>query len=196
MINFAKRMRTEDDILTLKAVVLYIIEHSSMKHRDVYSIVKTAFYAQQIQFSQSGIPLFKDEICALPFGPVPSDIYDILKIARGDQSAIEFHLHDGLLDIASAVGFDAERFFAKEKPDMDYLSVADVHALDQAIQRIDAMQFEDIVNDTHSDEWARVFNGKSRKKVMNNLNIAKEGGASPEILEYLKEYYELEHALR
>ena len=58
------------------------------------------------------------------------------------------------------------------------------------------MQFEDIVNDTHSDEWARVFNGKSRKKVMNNLNIAKEGGASPEILEYLKEYYELEHALR
>ena len=196
MINFAKRMRTEDDMLTLKAVVLYIIDHSSMKHRDVYSIVKTAFYAQQIQFSQSGIPLFKDEICALPFGPVPSDIYDILKIARGDQSAIEFHLHDGLLEIASAIGFDAERFFAKEKPDMDYLSAADVQALDQAIQRIDAMQFEDIVNDTHSDEWARVFNGKSRKKVMNNLNIAKEGGASPAILEYLKEYYELEHALR
>ncbi len=189
-------MRTEDDILTLKAVVLYIIEHSSMKHRDVYSIVKTAFYAQQMQFSKSGVPLFKDDICALPFGPVPSDIYDILKIARGDQSVISFHQHDGLSDVAAAVGFDAERFSAKEKPDLDYLSPADISTLEMAIQKVAAMQFEDIVNDTHSAEWDRVFHSKSRKKVMDNLKIAKEGGASPDVLEYLKEYYELEHTLR
>lgn len=188
--------RTKEDILTLKAVVLYIIQNSSPGRRDVYSIVKTAFYAQQSQLAQSGTPLFKDEICALQFGPVPSDIYNILKIARGDQSQIEFHKHDGLIDVAAAIGFDAEQFTAKEKPDMDYLSSSDIEAIDSAIKKVAAMSFDDIKEDTHSEEWNRVFNSKRGKKVMSNVNIAKEGNASPEMLEYLKEYYALESALR
>ena len=191
--------RTKEDILTLKAVVLYIIQNSSPERRDVYSIVKTAFYAQQSQLAQSGVPLFKDEICALPFGPVPSDIYHILKIARGDQSEIAFHKTDGLIEIAEAIGFDSEVFFPKENPDMDYLSKSDVDAIDSAIKRVAEMSFDDIVKDTHSEEWNRVYNGgkgKKGRKVMDNLNIAKEGDASPEMLEYLKEYFALEDALK
>ncbi len=189
-------MRTKDDILTLKAVVLYIIQNSSPERRDVYSIVKTAFYAQQIQFAKSGVPLFKDDICALPFGPVPSDIYDILKIARGDQNEIGFHKNDGLIGVAASIAFDSERFSTKEEPDLDYLSQSDIEAIDQAIRKVAEMCFDEIVKDTHSLEWNRVFNSKKGKKVMDNLNIAKEGDASPEMLAYLKEYYALERALR
>lgn len=190
-------MRSKDEILTLKAVILYIIENSSPERRDVYSIVKTAFYAQQMQFANSGMPLYKDDICALPFGPVPSDIYHILKIARGDQSEIEFHKNDGLIPIADAIGFDSENFYPKESPDMDYLSMSDVEAIDSAIKKVAEMSFEDIKRDTHSQEWDRVFNSKKGgKKVMDNLNIAKEGNASPEMLEYLKEYFAIEDALK
>ncbi len=195
--TFASMKRTKEDILTLKAVVLYIIENSSPDRRDVYSIVKTAFYAQQMQFANSGMPLYKDDICALPFGPVPSDIYHILKMARGDQSEKEYHKTDGLIGIADAIGFDSEVFFPKENPDMDYLSKSDVEAIDSAIKRVAEMSFDDIVKDTHSQEWDRVFNGgKKGRKVMDNLNIAKEGNASPEMLEYLKEFFALEDALR
>lgn len=192
-------MRSKDEILTLKAVVLYIIENSSLERRDVYSIVKTAFYAQQMQFANSGMPLYKDDICALPFGPVPSDIYHILKIARGDQSEIEFHKTDGLIEIAHSIGFDSEIFYPKEGPDMDYLSKSDVDAIDAAIKKVAEMSFDEIVRDTHSQEWDRVYNGskgKKGRKVMDNLNIAKEGNASPEMLEYLKEYFALEDALK
>ena len=189
-------MRTKDDILTLKAVVLYIIQNSSPERRDVYSIVKTAFYAQQIQFAKSGVPLYKDDICALPFGPVPSDIFNILKIARGDQSERDFHKDDGLIDVALAIGFDSERFSSRENPDMDYLSQSDIEAIDLAIKKVAEMSFDEIMKDTHSKEWGRVFNSKTGKKVMDNLNIAKEGNASPEVLAYLKEYYVLERALR
>ena len=189
-------MRSNDDILTLKAVVLYIIENSSPKRRDVYSIVKTAFYAQQMQFANSGMPLYKDDICALPFGPVPSDIYNILKIARGDQSEIEFHKTDGLIEIARSIGFDSENFYSKESPDMDYLSKSDVETIDSAIKKVAEMSFAEIKEGTHSQEWDRVFNGRKGRKVMDNLNIAKEGNASPEMLEYLKEYFALEDALK
>ena len=79
---------------------------------------------------------------------------------------------------------------------MDYLSKSDVDALNSAISRVAAMSFDEIMKDTHSQEWDRVFHNGKGKKVMDNLNIAKEGNASPEMLEYLKEYYALEDALR
>lgn len=189
-------MLSSDDIKILKAALLYIIQKSEEKHRDVYGIVKTAFYAQQIHMSSSGSPLFNDEICALPFGPVPSCMYDILKMARGDQKEMAYHLTDGLSEVSASIGWRDERYFTKEEPDMDYLSESDVQALDEAIERVSKMSFNDIFSDTHGKEWERVFNSKrSGKKVMNPLRIAEEGGADQSTLAYLKEFIELKKAL-
>ena len=55
-------MMNKEDIMILKAALLYIIKKSEEKHYDVYGIVKIAFYAQQIHLSSSGLPLFIDEI--------------------------------------------------------------------------------------------------------------------------------------
>ncbi len=185
-----------DDTMVLKAALLYIIKKSKEERRDVYGIVKTAFFAQQIHLSSSGIPLFNDEICALPFGPVPSSIYDILKMARGDEHEMEFHKKDGLREVAASIGWKDERFFAKEDPDMDYLSESDIQALDKAIDRVSKMSFNDIYSKTHGKEWERAYNcTKSGRKVMNLLKIAEEGGADQSTLTYLKEYIELEKAL-
>lgn len=186
----------KDDIMILKAALLYIIKKSEDKRRDVYWIVKTAFYAQQIHLSSSGSPLFNDEICALPFGPVPSAMYDILKIARGDEREAEYHKTDGLLDVSASIGWEDERYYAKEDPDLDYLSESDIVSLDKAIERVSKMSFNDIYADTHGKEWERAFNSKNNgKKVMDIISIAEEGGADESTLEYLKEYIELEEAL-
>lgn len=189
-------MMNKDDIMILKAALLYIIKKSEENRRDVYGIVKTAFYAQQNHLSVSGIPLFKDDICALPFGPVPSCMYDVLKMARGDESEIEYHKADGLLDVSSSIGWQDERFFAKEDPDLDYLSESDIKSLDEAIARVSQMSFDDILSDTHGKEWERAYNSKKGgKKVMDIIRIAEEGGADKATLAYLKDYIELEKAL-
>lgn len=188
-------MMNRDDIMILKAALLYIIKKSEEKRRDVYGIVKTAFYAQQIHLSESGSPLFNDVICALPFGPVPSNMYDILKMARGDEKEMSFHKTDGLLSVVSSIGWKDESFFAKEEPDMDYLSSSDIKSLDQAIARVSKMSFDEIRNDTHSQEWSRAYKNGKGKKVMNIVRIAEEGGADEAMLAYLKEYLELEKVL-
>lgn len=189
-------MKRADNIKILKAAILYIIKNSDEKRRDVYAIVKTAFYAQQIHLSASGSPLFEDEICALPFGPVPSSMYDILKMARGDGKEMSFHKDDGLMEVAESIGWKDERYYAKEDPDMDYLSESDIQCLDKAIERVSKMSFNDIFSDTHGKEWERAFNTKKGgKKVMDTIKIAEEGGADEATLEYLKEYLELEKAL-
>ena len=187
---------TTDDVLIFKAVLLYIISHSEERKRDVYSIVKTAFYAQQISFAKWGSPIFNDEICALPFGPAPSNLYGVLRMARGEEREIGFHRYDDMHLASDAIDYENERFSVREEPDLDYLSRADVECLDEAIKKVAAMSFDEIVSATHGEEWARVYNNAiPGRKVMDNLNIAREGGASEAIVEYLSEYFSLKLAL-
>ena len=181
---------TKEDVLTIKAVLLYIIKHSDVDRRDVYSIVKTAYYAQQMHFVKWVLPIFKDKISALPFGPVPSAIYNILRLSRGEEKERQFLGKDGLDTVSAAIGFDNESFYAKEEPDLGCLSQSNIECLDAAIAKVASMEFGNIVKDTHGNEWKRAYGNPC--KVMDNLNIAKEGGASDEIVAYLRDVFEWE----
>ena len=148
---------TKEDALTIKAVLLYIIKNSGEGRRDVYSIVKTAYYAQQLHFARWALPIYKDRICALPFGPVPSTLYNILRLARGETKERSFLKREGLDMVADAIGFENESFYAMEEPDLDCLSASDIECLDEAIRKVASMDFENIVKDTHGNEWRRIF---------------------------------------
>ena len=180
---------TKEDILTIKAVLLYIIKNSREDRRDVYSIVKTAYYAQQLHFVKWALPIFKDKISALPFGPVPSTLYNILRLSRGEEKERRFIKKDGLDAISDAIGFDNESFYVKEDPDLDCLSESDIECLNDAIRKVATMDFSRIVRDTHGIEWKRAYY-ETQNKVMDNLNIAREGGASDDVIEYLHEALE------
>lgn len=182
-------MKTED-ALTIKAVLLYIINNSGSDRRDVYSIVKTAYYAQQLHFVKWALPIYEDRIAALQFGPVPSDIYNILRLARGEEKERCFLQKNGLDIVAEAIDFDNENFIAKEEADIRYLSRSAIGCLDEAIAKVARMNFGDIVKETHGAEWNRAYHD-STSKVMNDLNIAREGGADDSIVEYLRENLEL-----
>lgn len=182
-----------EQVLTLKSVLLYIIRNSRQDRRDVYSIVKTAYFAQQMHLAEFGSPIFEDKISALPFGPVPSAMYDILKIARGDVSVLGFKSKQILAFASSAIGFSDERFLAKEQPDMDYLSASDIKALDASIRKVSKMSFDEIKATTHGEAWARAFNSKD--KTLDSIAIAREGGACDAMLSYLLSNMELQNAL-
>lgn len=187
---------TTDDILIFKAVLLYIISHSEEKKRDVYSIVKTAFYAQQISFVKWGCPIFNDDICALPFGPAPSTLYGVLRMARGEEKEISFHRYDDLHLASDAINYENERFSIREDPDLDYLSEADIECLNEAIQKVAEMSFDEIVDATHGEEWSRTYYSPTPgRKVMDNLKIAEEGGANEDVIRYLSDYYTVKLAL-
>lgn len=188
-------MRLEqDDISVIKAVLLYILTHSDDENRDVYSIVKAAYYAQQSHLAKYGTPLFKGRICALPFGPVPFNIYNILKMSRGDFGTEGRHDLDDMRQASESIAFDNEMFSAKEEPDMDFLSQSDVECLDGGIKKVAGMSFDQIKRDTHGKEWSRAC--KVPRKEMNVLNIAKEGNASEGALQYLKDYLETDRFSR
>lgn len=186
----------KDDILVIKAVLLYILTHSEDVKRDIYSLVKSAYYAQQNHLAQYGTPLFKDCICALPFGPVPSNIYNVLKMARGDFRELNYHMADDMHLASDAIAFKDERYSAKEDPDLDFLSQSDIECLNYGISKVARMSFSQIMDDTHGQEWNRAFNSRSSLKEMDIRNIAKEGNASDDALQYLEDFLETERFAR
>ena len=186
----------KDDILVIKAVLLYILTHSNDGQRDIYSLVKTAYYAQQNHLAQYGTPLFKDCICALPVGPVPSNIYNVLKMASGDSNELNYHRSDDMHLASDAINFKSGRYSAKEDPNMDFLSKSDIESLNYGIEKVAKMSFNQIKEDTHGMEWNRASNSKSSLKEMNLLNIAKEGDASSDALRYLEDFLETDRFAR
>lgn len=79
-----------EDIMFLKVALLSIFKKSDANCRDVYGIVKTAFYAQRFIWRSLEAICSTTTICALPFGPVPSSMYNILKMARGVDREMDF----------------------------------------------------------------------------------------------------------
>lgn len=184
-------MKTSD-ILTIKAVLLYIISNSGRDRRDVYSVVKTAFYAQQFHFVKWALPIYNDEIHALQYGPAPSFIYDVLKFVRADNGKLSNLSEEAKIIFSGSIGFSQESYFPIEEVDKDYLSESNIECLDMAIKKIAKMSFNQIMKETHGAEWARAF--KAEKK-MNDLAIAKEGGATEDAIGYLRSTMELNAVL-
>ena len=192
-INDMREIRRIPDweIRHIKAILLYILNNMPSDLHDVYYIVKTAFYAQKKHIVKWGIPMFRDDIVALPFGPVPSLVYDILHVSRGQREAYKY-CDDRALDIISmSIDFKNEYYSANQSPDMDCLSQSNVECLDEAIAEVSHMNFGEIMSKTHGAEWARAYRNASNHK-MDYVNIAKEGGASEEILDYLSQSLELD----
>ncbi len=181
----------ESDIRRLKAVLLYILKRMPKDSRDVYHIVKTAFFAQKNHLVQYGIPMYNDEIVALQFGPVPSLVYNVLKVARGESAPYKFCDDKLLARLSAPIDFQDEIFSTNEDPDMDCLSRSSVECLDAAIDQVSKMGFGELKHETHGSEWSRAFNNDGSHR-MEEVNIAKENGASEEMLDYLSRSMELD----
>lgn len=176
----------ELDIQKLKAVILYLLNNMPEDSRDIYHVVKTAYYAQKNHLVKYALPLFNDSIVALKFGPVPSLIYNVLRASRGDSDPWRF-CDDHLLNRLSAViECKDEWFYAKQQPDMECLSESNIKCLDEAIQEVSKMGFSDIMKRTHGGEWYRA-NHDADSNVMDVVNIARENGASEDVISYLSE---------
>lgn len=183
-----------DRKLKLKAMVLYILENLRPEKRTVYFIVKTAFLAHQRHLALFCVPLLQDKIKALEFGPVPSDVYDALKIARGEERIKKYHTDDALFIVWEAIGSHNERFSAKERPEMGRISPAALQCLNEALALTNAMSFDEVMQTTHQMEWNRAFNDPT-DHLMNPLAIAQEGGIDKEGLSYLEYSLELDKML-
>src|SRR5690554_1717133 len=76
-----------DDILKMKAAFLYVV--SAFEGVDILRAFKILYFANKEHLALYGRPIIEDEFCALPNGPVPSKIYDAVKLAQGKSRVFQ-----------------------------------------------------------------------------------------------------------
>lgn len=177
------RKLTEDEIAKLKAVALYVLDKCG--ETDFIHLFKIIYFAERSLYAKYGQHLVNDSFVAMEHGPVPSNLYDALKLMNGKGG------NTNMKSISEALlpaGGECAWFFVKagEKPDMEELSPAEIKALDEAIAAYKDMDTKKLSDLSHDAAWHAAWD-ENHNTMMSSINIAKAGNASEDFLDYIKE---------
>lgn len=170
------------------AAALYVVQRLIACHHapDYHKIFKIFYFADQKHMARYGRPIFGDDYIAMKYGPVPSCLCDIFKAVKGENvcfPAGEF-----------AKFFSVEGYMVKAlcDPDLDELSESDLECLDQSIAEYGPKSFDDLMRLSHKLAW----DNADLNSRMSHRDIAKEAGATPEMISYMSELAENRGAIK
>lgn len=112
-------------------------------------ILKTLFYADKRHLSRYGRPVFGDTYVKMPFGPVASLAYDILK---GSEYAPDEYLEMAADSFSVDRSGKYPRVTAKRTPNESLFSGTDLDCLAEAMELCDGMDFGTLTSATHEEK--------------------------------------------
>ncbi|PKN63272.1 MAG: hypothetical protein CVU57_20420 [Deltaproteobacteria bacterium HGW-Deltaproteobacteria-15] len=172
------------------AAVLYVC-HRLLESRNYNSkpgfhkIFKVLYFADQKHLARYGRPISGDYYVAMEHGPVPSSIYDILKLVRGESLFGDDKEYRELFEV------QGHNVHPKQQPDLDLLSESDLECLDESIKENRLLSFGTLKNKSHDTAYCKA--AKDDKISFNEM--AKVGGANSSMLSYIREVSENERLL-
>lgn len=166
--------------------LLFILEQLGGKS-DMHKLCKILYFADQRHLSKYGRSITGDTYIAMQYGPVPSNVDDILKAVRGDSFFSKYaeKLKDKFV-------FE-NRFIVKALvlPDMDELSASDVECLTYAIDLCRDKSFDRLTELSHGMAWTNT----ARDRAISVKDILREAGDEEEYVEYIVGQLRLQSAL-
>ncbi|MDR1259078.1 MAG: SocA family protein [Tannerellaceae bacterium] len=158
----------------IKATILYVL-NSIHEGVDFLKLFKIIYFANQRHLSQYGRSIVDDKFVAMQNGPVLTNTYSKLRTDKFDF--VERNPEEGYM------------LFAKELPDMDELSISDIECLDCSIKENKNLTFKALSDKSHDSAWQIAWDSRNGKNsvYMDLIEIARAGGASDEMIDYIKE---------
>ncbi len=161
---------------SLEAVV-YI----ASKTKDLYHILKILYFADKDHLNKYGRFISGDSYSAMRNGPVPSEIYDIIKHVRGDGFYRDF---DSSLKDAFKVEDNGKNIIPLRKPDLNKLSESEIECLNKSIEENIHLTFKQLKDKSHDS----AFKSADENDFISVEKIAESLG-NVELLEYLRSMY-------
>ena len=164
------------------ASLVYIAKKLGKDKADLHSVLKALYFAEQKHLVRYGRPVTGDTYCALKKGPIPSKLYDLCKELR--DSGIPFN---NLFQINKNSVIST-----LSDPNMDEFSGSDLECLDEAINEIIGLNFDERTEKSHDIAYLNAWNKRGNKESerINIIDIAIAGGADKEMQTYLKDELE------
>lgn len=165
-----------DKVKTLNALLFVA---NRVQRKDFHKIFKIIYFADRQYLADWGRPITGDTYIAMEAGPVPSRLYDMLKIVRGDSY---------MPDIEGLGKYFQVESWMYVKPlqnaDFDELSANEREILQEAIDKYAGLSYDEIKEKSHDIAWRST----ARDFAINWENIAREAGLDEDEVACLRDY--------
>ena len=157
--------------------ILYIA--SKLKRKDIHKIFKILYFSDRNHLAKYGRTITGDTYIKMEAGPVPSNIYDIIKAVRGDSFFTPYGKK-----YAEKFTIEANCLIKPTKEaNLDYLSLTDIKEIDAVIAQYGEMSFAQLKMASHDFAWS---NSKDNEEISFE-DLLRETGEDEEFISYLKE---------
>lgn len=157
-------------------VILFIAQ--SLNHPTLHSISKMLYLADKLHLQDYGRLICGDRYIAMEYGPVPSAIYDMMKVAdRRETLDVDW---DELIQEALEV-CQGRYIVPKRDSDMDLLAESEVECIQQTIALYGKKSFGELTDITHDVAW----NETGENQTISIESIVKTLPNAAEVAEYL-----------
>lgn len=189
-----RNMKTAREIEKIKAVVLYILQQCGGT-LDLITLFKKMYFSQQLYASRYGKTIFNDSFRAKRRGPVPSFTYHAFCCAFDglDKASEDIKGFDAAFEVFEE---DGKRFVkALENPEMKKIAGMELDVLRQVLEQTKDMKSNDLSEKSHDKAWKDAHKraeNDPKDDYISIVNIAKAGGASKEVLNYIRQKQQME----
>ena len=130
---------------TVCEVILYI---AGQLHRpSIQQIAQILYLADKLHLIRYGRFITDDRFIAMEYGPVPSNVHDMLKAARTTNGSIAD-------DLAPGFSVQDERIVIPHRvADLDWISDSERECLDETIAQYGALGFRQLTEVSHDTAW-------------------------------------------
>ena len=157
-------------------VILYIVER--LQRRDLHKVFKILYFSDREYLANYGYPITGDRYVAMQAGPVPSKVYDIVRMVRGDSYFQDTE------NIKEYFTIEDWKYIKPAKAaNLRKIAPAEIEAIDKCLAQYGELSYEEIKEKSHDEAWAST----ARDYIINVEAIAREAGLSTEDLEYVAE---------
>lgn len=147
--------------------------------RDIHKIFKILYFADMAHLFQYGRAITGDKYIAMKYGPVPSSIYDMVKIVRGDS----WYVMDDLKAFFTVTNSSLNPL---RDADMSYLSESDVNVLKDAVDKYKDIDFDEMTRLSHGFAWKKTWDTSSNDEISVE-DILRECKADEDYIQYIVE---------
>lgn len=174
-------MEKKNEIARFLAPALYVLNKAGSK-LDKHKLFKILYFADKKHIANYGRTFLGDQYLAMANGPVPSQLYDLVKIVEGKSflPVPENFINELLSYIQVEAPYNV---VALKEADFDFLSKSAIKFLDESLEAYRTKSFTELTSLSHDNAWKAA----SENTEMSIIEIAKDAGVNGEMLKYIEE---------
>lgn len=131
-----------------KALNLVLYVAGSVPEATFHTISKVIYFADKLHLQRYGRLICGDSYVAMKHGPVPSEIYDMMKDVRGDGFSEHWQVAREAFQVKGKA-----TVVPTKAPDLEIFSESDLECLRESIQTYGQLDFARLTELSHDAAW-------------------------------------------